>query len=142
MYRKSGFLHMFTRAVKAFFNVLCRCESTLSERLNHYCKPERYAHSCGQWVSRLLTKLARLCLRLGQPQLARVPAQQAPRTQPRSLPESLQLARAGSGGSHHAVVGADAGQGAAIRVIVEAAVGIAELDPGALGFLQLLLAFG
>ena len=55
------------------------------------------------------------------------------------LPETFQLARAAGRGGHHAIVGADSSQRAAVRIVVKPAIGIAVLDPGTLHLLQLRL---
>lgn len=50
-----------------------------------------------------------------------------------SLLQHFQLACTLGCGSHHAVIGADAGDGATVGVVVKAAVGIPKLDPRSLG---------
>jgi hypothetical protein len=59
-----------------------------------------------------------------------------------SLLERFQLTGTIGRGTHHAVIGADAGHGATIGVGIEAAIGVPKLDPCPLGLQQLSLADG
>ena len=59
-----------------------------------------------------------------------------------SRPETFKLSGTLGGCDQHTAVGIDAGQRSTVRVIVEGAVGVAILDPGALRFEQLHLARG
>ena len=59
-----------------------------------------------------------------------------------SLLERFKLTGTLGCGTHHAVIGADAGHGATIGVGIEAAVGVPKLDPCPLGLQQLSLAGG